>query len=338
MSRRYRLRGRRRSGEGAAAGDRQGHRDARRRNEPERLGSAGPPAPGARPVRTMLRALLSRARAALRAARSAPEPEGAADAASTTGLATSPRDPDPVAAMRRGYDLVALTLAAPLLVATEHPALRSSPRRTLLRLGVLAYGVYNYALLAFGTTVSRLFLAHLALFTSSVTALGLTLVRLDAADLAAGFSPRTPVPPVSLVLLVLGTSLGSMWAWLAFRLVTRGGPLQEPSRLVVPEASTRLGLVLDVTLLVPGYLLAAALLWRRAAWGFVLATMLLVSGTLHQAAYMTALVFQARAGVPGASAVDPAELPIAAAFAAAAVAMVTAAGSARTPAVALPAA
>jgi hypothetical protein len=54
-------------------------------------------------------------------------------------------------------------------------------------------------------------------------------------------------------------------------------------------------------------------LWRRAAWGCLLATVGLVAGTVHQLSYMTALVFQARAQVPGASAFDPQEPLIAAA-------------------------
>jgi hypothetical protein len=48
-------------------------------------------------------------------------------------------------------------------------------------------------------------------------------------------------------------------------------------------------------------------LWRRAAWGFTLAAVVLVAGVLQQVEYMTALVFQARAAIPGATGFDPFE-------------------------------
>jgi len=66
--------------------------------------------------------------------------------------------------------------------------------------------------------------------------------------------------------------------------------------------------------LVPSYAAAAVLLWRRAPWGYVLGTVLLGSGVGSQLDYMTALVFQTAAGVPEATAVDPAEPLIAAAM------------------------
>jgi hypothetical protein len=60
--------------------------------------------------------------------------------------------------------------------------------------------------------------------------------------------------------------------------------------------------------------LAAVLLWRRRPWGYVLAALALISGTVHQVGYLVALPFQAAADVPGAVGFDPLELPVAAAF------------------------
>jgi hypothetical protein len=88
----------------------------------------------------------------------------------------------------------------------------------------------------------------------------------------------------------------------------------------------QLGLALDLTLLVPAYAVAAVLLWRRVATGYVLATVLLIAGTLHQASYMVALLFQSTAGVPGAVAFDPFEPVIAALYLTATVVVLLAAG------------
>jgi hypothetical protein len=70
---------------------------------------------------------------------------------------------------------------------------------------------------------------------------------------------------------------------------------------------THLAYALDLAILVPSYAIAAVLLWRRAAWGHLLATVLLVAGVGHQLGYMVALVFQTRAQITGATASDPVE-------------------------------
>lgn len=199
-------------------------------------------------------------------------------------------DPNSIAAMFRGYDLVVLAVVAPLLLLALRPSLRRSPRARLLWVAMLAYSVYNYAFYLFGTTFNDLFLLHAAAFSLSAFALTLGLANLDVARIGRRFHEHTPVRSISVILLILGVALGAMWIFYSLRFAVTADVPEEPSRLVLPTAFTHLGWALDLSLLIPGYLVAAVLLWRRAAWGFVLATMLLVSGLLHQVAYMTALV------------------------------------------------
>src|SRR4051794_14384421 len=73
------------------------------------------------------------------------------------------------------------------------------------------------------------------------------------------------------------------------------------SRVSGTHTAVHLGYALDLLLLVPGYATASVLLWRRAPWGYVLATVLLGSGVGSQLDYMTALPFQVAAGVPGST-------------------------------------
>jgi hypothetical protein len=224
--------------------------------------------------------------------------------------------------MLRAYDLVTLVIAVPALAIALLPSLRGSPRVQLVWLSTLAYSVYNYAIYVFGSAFNDLFLVHVALFSLSVFALALALANLDVAAMARAFRTRTPVRVVSGLLLLLAVGLGAMWVFYALRFAFTGA-FPEESLLVLPAASVHLGYVLDLALLVPGYALAAVLLWRRAAWGYVLATVMLVFGTVYQLSYMTALVFQANAKVPGATSFDPAEPFIAGAFAVGAVLMLT---------------
>jgi hypothetical protein len=240
--------------------------------------------------------------------------------ASVAGLRVSDlyREPLSVAAMLRGYDLVALVIAVPLLVASLTPALRESPRGQLLWASMLTYCAYNYAIYVFGTAFNAALLLHVALFSLSVYALALALAGVDVADIAHRVRNRTPVRLIGAVLAFLAAGLGGMWVFYSLRFAVTGAPPGE-SLLVLPAAGVHLGYVLDLALLVPAYAVAAVLLWRRAAWGYVLAGVLLPFTVVYQLNYLTALIFQTWNKVPGAVVFDPQEVPIIAAAAAAAV-------------------
>jgi hypothetical protein len=229
------------------------------------------------------------------------------------------QDPPEVAAMLRADDLVA-SLAAPVLAGALLWARRGSRRAELLWAGLLAYAVYHFALYVFGTTFNALFPAHVALLGLSAAALVLALRSLDIRGLAARVDVRAPVRGVSALLGVLAVALGGMWISSSVRsAVTGAAPVE--SALVLPTSWIHLGYALDLLLLVPGYAAAAVLLWRRRPWGHALGGILLVSGVVSQLEYMTALVFQTAAGIPGATPYDPAEPVIAAAMLAGATAL-----------------
>jgi len=243
-------------------------------------------------------------------------------AASAAGLwwAGLYQDPAAVVALLRGYDLVALLVAVPVLVGALVRAYRGAARAELLAACVLAYAVYHYAIYVFGTAFNALFLAPVALLGLAALALVLTLRSLDVRDLAARLHPSTPVHGVSGLLAFLAVALGGMWTYYALRFAATDPPPAE-SKLILPISAVHLGYALDLLLLVPSYATASVLLWRRAPWGYVLATVLLGSGVGSQLDYMTALPFQVAAGVPAATAFDPAEPFIATAMLAGAAAL-----------------
>ena len=231
------------------------------------------------------------------------------------------RDPAPVAAMFRGYDLTALVIITPLLAVTLLPALRRSARARLVWAGALGYSVYHSAIYVFGAEFNAIFLIHVAVFSLSVFALGLALANLDVVGIARRFAERTPARLVGGILLFLAVILALFWAGPSIRFAFTGELPTEGSKLIAPIAMTHLGWVLDLSLLVPAYAMAGFLLWRRAAWGYALATIVLVAGLVQQIEYMTALVFQANADIPGASAFDPFEPVIATLYLVGAVAL-----------------
>jgi hypothetical protein len=219
------------------------------------------------------------------------------------------RDSAGVAALLRGYDAVTLAVAVPLLAGTVLPPLRSSVRAALVRIGMLVYAVYTYATFVFGTAFNDVFLLHVAVFSASLAGVVLALGGLDVAEVGSRFRARTPARSVGGLLAFLAVGLAGMWVFYSLRFAVTG-ELPEESDLLLPASGVHLAYALDLSLLVPAYALAAVLVWRRIAWGYVLATVLLVSGTVHQLAYLAALASQALAGLPGATAFDPLEVPI----------------------------
>jgi hypothetical protein len=222
-------------------------------------------------------------------------------------------EPESTAEMLRGYDLVTVAVALPLLCYSLLWARRGSGQAQLIWAGMLAYLAYTYAYYVFGTSFNDLFLLHIAAFGSAVFALVLVLSTVDIGRVARRPVHRTRERLVSILLALLALGLGGMWIYFSLRFSATGDvPLG--SALVETVAIVHLGIALDLALLVPAYALAAVLLWRGDVWGYVVAAVVLVSGTLHQVSYMVALPFQAAADVPSAVMFDPAEPAIAAIF------------------------
>jgi hypothetical protein len=233
------------------------------------------------------------------------------------------------AAMLRGYDVVTLIVVVPALFLAWVRARGGSEWARLIMASLLLYLAYTYAYYLFGTGFNDLLLLHTVVFSGSLAALILSLVSLDPDRLVVGFSTRTPVRAVATVLGVLAVALGGMWLAVCVNYLLSESP-PTGSALVETDTVVKLGIVLDLTVLVPLYLVAAVLLWRRRPWGFVLATLVLVSGVLHQVSYLVALIAQKLAGVPNAVAFDPLEPAILLLYVAATVGLL--AGRRRVPA------
>jgi hypothetical protein len=238
--------------------------------------------------------------------------------------------PASVGAMLRGYDLVTLVVAVPVLALAQRRARRGSERAQLVWVGMLAYLAYTYAFSLFGTSFNDLFVLHAVVFGGSVFGLVLSVSALDVPAMGAGFARRTPRRLVAAVLGVLAAALGGLWVYSSLRFAV-AGEVPAGSALVEPDSVVHLGIALDLALLVPAYALAAVLLWREVAAGFVLASVVLVSGTLHQVSYLVALPFQATAGIPGAVAFDPLEPVIAVLYAVATALLLAGAGRRHDP-------
>lgn len=176
------------------------------------------------------------------------------------------RDPESLSSMLRGFDAVTLLLVVPSLAAALVGVARRSPIAELIWVGLLAAAVYTYAFHVFATSFNDLFLAHIVVLSCSTFALVLALASLDVSGIGSRFGPRTPTRAIGLFLAFLALGLGGMWIYHALRFAI-SDVVPAGSALVETDAVVHLGFALDLSLLVPAYVAACVLLWRRAAWG-----------------------------------------------------------------------
>ena len=207
------------------------------------------------------------------------------------------RDNALVAAGWYGNDLVTLVVATPLLTVALAGAWRGSHRATLVWLGLLAYTVYNYAFYLFGAAFNSLFLLYTALFTLSGAALIFGLASLDVRRLHAQVSDALPTGRIVAFLTLVGGSLGGFYVIQSLQYLETG---DVPAPMDATGLHTHLIAALDLSLVVPVALLGAVWLWRDEPWGYVLAVVWSVKGTIYMMALIAATLSGLWMGASGA--------------------------------------
>jgi hypothetical protein len=134
----------------------------------------------------------------------------------------------------------------------------------------------------------------------SVATLILALSRIEVARVAERFRPRAPVRLVGGYLVFVASGLSLIWmaTWAAYVLAGRPTPLE-------PEAF-KLVAALDTASLAPALALGGVLLWRRNAWGYVVAAIAGVQGSL----YLLVLSFNSAVEILRGLAEAPGELTL----------------------------
>jgi hypothetical protein len=175
----------------------------------------------------------------------------------------------------RVNDPVTLFVASPIALVSLVFAWRGSTRALLVLLGTMQYALYNYAFYLFGAALNVHFLLYVAAFVASGLALIAGLLALDAAAVGRALSPRLPARPLAAYLVFWGAALGLAWVAQALAFAFTGA---EPE---LGAEAFRLIAALDLSLVVVPVGFAAAWLWRRWAWGVVLAVVLHVKGAVY---------------------------------------------------------
>ena len=197
-----------------------------------------------------------------------------------------------IAASSRATDVVTLLLGVPLLVFAVVLSRRSSLRAALLFAGVLGYFLYVYASRSLGNAYNGLFPVYIALFSASLFAFILAVTSINFGALASRLNVERPRRGLAAFLLASAAVTAVVWLAPLFAAIARG---EAPKYL--DTYATTVTDVLDLGVLVPTLVVAAALILRRAALGYFLAGVLLVLLLFVAATIVLGTVFQVAADV-----------------------------------------
>lgn len=192
----------------------------------------------------------------------------------------------------RGNDLVTLVLVVPLLALGVAWA-RRSIAWTLVWVGGLLYGTYNFAYYTFGSQFNDVFLLHVASFALSMVALIALASSIDAPTVAAAFGGRGPRRTVAGYMIFIGAALVLAWGGLALRFAITG----ELPANHMPDSAVHLVYAIDMGLLAPMFLGGGILLWRNAPWGWILGVAVNVFGAFYLVVLEFVGGFQAEEGI-----------------------------------------
>ncbi len=166
----------------------------------------------------------------------------------------------------RGTALVMMVAAVPLLVLSMLGATRGSWRFHVVWMGIVSYLTYNAVLLLFGTPLNSLFLLYVATFSLGLFSLG-TLVY--ATEPLAISSHLVDLPRRGLAIYVWTIVGLNTLVWLRGIVPTIGAA--NPAAAVEDLGlTTNPSWVQDLAFWLPMAAIAAAWLWIRKPWGYVL--------------------------------------------------------------------
>jgi hypothetical protein len=168
----------------------------------------------------------------------------------------------------RGTALAVLLAGVPLLGGSMLLAARGSAGAVITWLGAVAFLLYNSVLFVFGTPANRLFPAYLAMLALAAWSAGVLLRQSDVAALGARFGPRAPARGLAIWIWVVVAANAAVWLARILPAISRSGA---PAYLRGTGLPVSVVYAQDLALWLPLLAVAAAWLWRRRPWGFLIA-------------------------------------------------------------------
>jgi hypothetical protein len=178
----------------------------------------------------------------------------------------------------RGTALVALFVAVPVLALSMVAAARGSVRAVVVWLGAVTYLLYNAVLFLLATPFNSLFLLYAATFALAVWSAATLLHHMDVPVFGKRFGPGLPVRALAIYLWAVAAF--NALAWLV-QVVPGVLSSQPPAFLAGTGLTTNPIYAQDLSFWIPLTAVTGFWLWRRQAWGLVIAGGLLTYSVIE---------------------------------------------------------
>ena len=193
-------------------------------------------------------------------------------------------------------DLVTLIVAFPLLSGALFFKYKGSERSHLVWLGMIYFILYNFAYYLFGAAFNWFFPIYVALFTLAGFTLIFGMIETDIKKIESRIGTRSyRMASIYMFFWTFILSIAWIGQWLNFVLTDT-----LPQLIVQTGGPSNLVAALDLCFVVPLALLSGVWLWQSRPWGYVLAIISNVKGTVYTIVLITGSIIQERSGVEGA--------------------------------------
>jgi hypothetical protein len=185
---------------------------------------------------------------------------------------TYERDSASMAAQGMGQDLVDLFLVIPLLGVSLILMIRGSRVWTLIYGGLLFYILYSFIIYSLGVHFNRLFLVYCATLGLSTFAFIIYMREAGKMGVSEWFEDA-PVKTVSAYLIIVAAIFYILWLKSVIPAIIRDTVPAEVSAYDLPVNPVH---VIDLSLALPGLIIAGILIRRKKDLGYLLASIGLV--------------------------------------------------------------
>jgi hypothetical protein len=195
------------------------------------------------------------------------------------------------AAQQRGNDLIVLVLCVPLLLVSSYFAANRSLRGRLIWTGTVFFFLYTYASQSFLTVYNYMFLVYVAAFSLSLYTFAASVLTLDVRKVKESFA-IAPSRITAGFMYFIAIAIILMWLALIVPALMKG---ERPAAL---ETYTTLVIqALDIGVMGPMAIITGTLLLKREAWGYALASIVLIKGVTLGTGVLSMALFMHLAGV-----------------------------------------
>lgn len=197
-----------------------------------------------------------------------------------------------MATQAKAQDIVTLCIGIPILIVTIYLARKGSLKWRLLLTGMFGYFLYTYFTYTFYAMYNPLYLVYIAIMSASFFAFVLTMVGFNLKEMKSRFNPQLPVKFIGGVLIFISIAVALMWIGkIAPPLMIGSIPteLEHYTTLVIQA--------IDLGFLLPSGILAGILIIKRNAFGYVLASVIIINEAALLTLIISVLIGQILAGI-----------------------------------------